>query len=175
MAEQMDEVELVKTLMGVPLFEDLDVGQVGTILRACKQREVQPGDILCEPLTIDERLLIFLRGKLRLESSEGLKLAEVTQARVLGEMGVFTGQPRLSRVWAEEASTVLELDRAQLAELIEADLELGNQLLHSLVKVLYSRTHHMNEDIVALRGQIDRLRQRLAELAPDDPLLTENP
>ena len=78
MTEQMDEVQLVQTLMGTPLFEDLDVGQVGTILRACKQREVQPGSILCEPLTIDEHLLIFLRGKLRLESAEGLKLAEVT-------------------------------------------------------------------------------------------------
>ena len=69
---------------------------------------------------------------------------------------------------------MLELDGADLTELIEADLEMGNQLLHSLVKLLYFRTHSMNEDIVALRGQIDRLRQRLAELAPDDPLLTEN-
>ena len=172
MSEQMNEVALVKTLLEIPLFEDLEIKQISAILSVCKQREVSSGSVLCKPLTIDEQLLIFLQGRLRLESAEGDKLAEVTQVRVLGEMGVFTGQPRLSRVLAEEASVVLELEKADLVELIEDDMELGNQLLHSLVKLLYARTHNMNEDIVALGGRIERLQQRLAELAPDDPLLS---
>jgi CRP-like cAMP-binding protein len=159
--------------MGIPLFEDLDIEQIERILKVCTQRKVQPGDVLCESMTIDAQLLIFLNGKLRLESDGGERLAEMTQTRVLGEMGVITGQPRHSRVMAEEVSTVLELQGSDLQEMVEADPEMGYQLLLSLVKLLYIRTSRMNEDIVGLEKQSDRLRQRLAELAPDDPLLSE--
>ena len=65
----MEEVELVNALMKLSLFEGLDFNQISNIHQACNQRNVEPGTVLCEPLTIDERLLIFVDGKLRLESA----------------------------------------------------------------------------------------------------------
>ena len=154
----MDEQQMVGTLMKLSLFEGLDFNQIANIRQACNQREVEPGTVLCEPLTIDERLLIFVDGKLRLESADGVKLAEVTEIRVIGEMGVLTGQSRTSRVVAEEPSSVLELEAAELEKLIDAEPELGNQMLVNLCKLLYARVHDMNEDIVTLREEVDRLR-----------------
>ncbi len=139
------------------MFEGLDFNQISNIHQACNQRNVEPGTVLCEPLTIDERLLIFVDGKLRLESADGVELAEVTEIRVIGEMGVLTGQSRTSRVVAEDRSSVLELKAAQLEKLIDAEPELGHKMLLNLCKLLYARVHDMNEDIVKLREQVDRL------------------
>ena len=43
----------------------------------------------------------------------------------------------------------------------------------SLIKGLYERIGGMNEDIRKLQYQTNRLRARLGEVAPGDPLLAE--
>ena len=173
MADFQNESELVGALMEIPLFANLDYGEIEKLLECADLCDVETDAVLCEPNTIDERLIVFLEGKLRIETLEGHKLADVAQLRIIGEMGVFTGQPRSSRVVAEEASTILELEGSELQELVEGDPDLGNHLLMSLIKLLYDRTHYMNDDIKELREKLDRLRQRLTELAPDDSLLAE--
>ena len=94
MSDYQDETELIGALMGLPIFADLDYADIEKLLNACERYDVEVGAVLCEPETIDESLAIFLDGKLRLETREGDKLANVTQLRVIGEMGVFTGRPR---------------------------------------------------------------------------------
>jgi len=173
MSEKRDDINLVSTLLATPLFEDLEVTQMARLLNVCQRREVQPGDILCEPRTIDRRLLILLAGKLRLESAEGVPLAELTPIRFIGEMGVLTGQIRGSRVVVEEASTLLELEAADLESLAEEDPELEHHLFVNLIKLLYDRMHEMNEEIAALRRWGDLLGKRLEELVPNDPLLAD--
>ena len=70
--------------------------------------------MLYEAGTIDAQLVEFLQGKVRMEFAEGVRLAEISKVRVIGEMGVLTGQPRSTRVVTEDASTVLELEVANL-------------------------------------------------------------
>ena len=108
-----------------------------------------------------------------METPDGEVLREIATTRAVGEMGVITGQPRQTRVVADEESTVLQLSSTDLQELIDGDPELGYQLLLSLVKTLYGRTSRANDDIINLQRRCESLRQRLAELAPDDPLLAE--
>ena len=65
------DVKLVKTLLDISLFEDLDYTQVQAIIDVGTRETVEPGKVLSEPRTIDERLLILLDGRLRLESAAG--------------------------------------------------------------------------------------------------------
>jgi CRP-like cAMP-binding protein len=171
----MDEIDLTNTLMNIHLFEGASYEQVQRILAAAKQRVLTPGTVLCQPDTIDERLYVFLDGELRIETSDGLKLAAVTEIRIIGEMGVLIGQPRNSRVVAEEASTVLDLHGADLQLIADDEPDLGQRLLINLCKLLYARTHGMNKDLGALQRQKEQIRERLAELAPDDPLAQTEP
>ena len=173
MPEEFDEVRLVKILLDMPLFEDLDYTQVSTLLQTCKRLDVEPGEVLCEPRTIDERLLLLLDGKLRLESAEGERLSEMVPVRVIGEMGVFTGQIRGSRVVAQTSATVLALEAADLDSVLAEDPQLGSHMMVSLIKMLYTRVHEMNDDMVVVTSMRDRLRERLEEVAPGDPLLGE--
>ena len=173
MSEENDDVELVQQMMSVPLFEDLDIEQVRRIYDVCDIVEFEEGAVLCESETIDEAVYIFISGRLGIQSASGETFTEVTSTRAIGEMGVFIGQPRQSQVVALVTSTVLELPGLELQKLIDADPEMGYQLLLSLVKVLYTRTSHANADFAALQQRYESLRQRLTELAPDDPLLDD--
>ena len=47
-------------------------------------------------------------------------------------------------------------------------------MLVNLCKLLHAGVHDMNDDIVTLKEQIDRLRDQLRELAPDGPFLSND-
>lgn len=168
-----DDVKLVKTLLDIPLFEDLDYTQVQAIIEAGKRETVNPGTVLSESRTIDERLLVLLAGRLRLESASGDLLDYQTPVRVLGEMGVFTGQIRSTRVVVEDTSEIMILEAGDLDEMLEEDPQMGNHMLANLIKLLYSRLYDVNQDVEHLRGTIERMKDRIEELQPGDPLLAE--
>ena len=173
MTDEINNVELVNKLMNLPLFRDMDVHQINHILEASSKRELPVGEVLCHPMTIDERLAVLVDGELRLESNEGEQLAEMVPFRVVGEMGVLTGQPRKTRVIAEKPSLVYMLEAAQLQSLLEHEPEIITHMQISLIKGLYERIGAMNDDIRNLKDQSMRFRTRLRELAPEDPLLVE--
>jgi CRP-like cAMP-binding protein len=173
MAQQIDEGRLAGILQDLPLLDHMDGLQVARILSICKQREVRPGEVLCEPQTIDQQLFVLVEGRLRLETAEGKKVTELAPVRSVGEMGVLTGLPRSSRIAVEEVSLVLEVKGADLEELCEEDPEMGQRMMVNLVRILYDRIHGMNEDLGLRQQQVALLRQRVKELAPDDPLLRD--
>jgi len=173
MAEFIDEVKLVKLMLDQHLFEDLDYTQVASLIERGNQRVAPVGEVLCESRTIDEKLILLLDGSLRLESAEGEEVTRLKPVRVLGEMGVFTGQTRSSRVVVAEDATLLELEAGDIQELLEEDPQIGNHMLANLIKLLYSRVHDANDQVAGLKYETGRLHARLRELAPDDPLLEE--
>ena len=168
-----DDVRLVKTLLDIPLFEDLDYTQVQGIIEVGQRESMTPGTVLSEPRTIDERLLVLLDGRLRLESAAGDLLDYQLPVRVLGEMGVFTGQIRSTRCIVEDPSDLLILDAGALDEMLEEDPQMGNHMLANLIKLLYGRLYDVNQEMEHLRSTQDRLKNRVQELAPGDPLLGE--
>ena len=168
-----DEVRLVKTLLDISLFEDLDYIQVQELIAIGSRETVQPGTVLSEPRTIDERLLVLLDGRLRLESAGGDLLDYQLPVRVIGEMGVFTGQIRSTRVVVEDTADILILSAEALDNMLEEDPQMGNHMLANLIKLLYGRVYDVNQEMEHLRSSVDRLRGRVQELSPGDPLLDE--
>ena len=168
-----DDVKLVKTLLDISLFEDLDYTQIQEIIDISARETVDPGTVLAESRTIDERLLILLDGRLRLESAAGDLLDYQLPVRILGEMGVFTGQIRSTRVVVEDTADILILRAEDLDEMLEEDPQMGNHMLANLIKLLYTRLYDVNQDLEDLRGAVTRLRERVQELQPGDPLLDE--
>ncbi|HAA78608.1 TPA: hypothetical protein DCE37_26210 [Candidatus Latescibacteria bacterium] len=168
-----DDVKLVKTLLDIPLFEDLDYTQVESIVDVGRRESVTPGAVLSEPRTIDERLIVLLDGRLRLESATGDLLDYQLPVRVIGEMGVFTGQIRSTRTVVEDPSDILILDASALDEMLAEEPQMGNHMLANLIKLLYTRLYDVNQEMEHLRETVNRLKSRVQELQPDDPLLAE--
>ena len=173
MIDPVERGPLVKTLLGIPLFDDLDYTQIGALIDIGAIEEPAAGQVLCESRTIDEKLVILLEGQLYLESADGDFLDDLKAVRVIGEMGVFTGQVRSSRVLGTPGARVLLIPAVELEDLLEEDPQLAHHLFSSLIKLLYTRLHDVNNDMAVLRNQAELLRGRVEELSPDDPLLAE--
>ena len=159
MTESMDEFQIISGLQKIPLFAEMDHNQLTTVYKAGELRQVQPEEVLCEAMTVDERLMVFLQGKLRLESEKGRYLSALEPVRVIGEMGVFTEQARATRVVVEEESTVMFLGSDVWEELLETDLDIGIKMQSGLIKILYDRIHDMTREIHDLREQNERLQE----------------
>ena len=168
-----DDVKLVKMLLDIALFEDLDYTQVQEIIEIGERKTMNPGDVISEPRTVDERLVILLDGRLRLESATGDLLDYQLPVRVLGEMGVFTGQIRSTRVVVEDSADILILDAESLDQMLEEDPQMGNHMLANLIKLLYSRLYDVNQEMEHLRSTVDKLRDRVQEISPGDQLLDD--
>jgi len=173
MVDPNDRGPLVKSLLDVPLFEALDYTQIGAMLDIAEVLTPEAGVVLCESRSVDERLLILLDGTLRLESAEGEFLDVMKPLRVIGEMGVFTGQMRSSRVVARDGAQIISVPAEELEELLEEDAQFAHHLFSSLIKLLYTRLHDINGEVIGLHNKVDKLKTRLTELAPEDPLLSE--
>ena len=173
MIDPADRGPLVKTLLDIPLFEDLDYTQIGELIDIGTVETPSAGQVLCESRTIDEKLVILLEGQLYLESAEGDFLDDLHAVRVIGEMGVFTGQVRSSRVLGTPGAKVMLIPAVELEGLLEEDPQLAHHLFSSLIKLLYTRLHDVNNDMAVLRNRSELLRGRLEEVSPDDPLIAE--
>jgi signal-transduction protein with cAMP-binding, CBS, and nucleotidyltransferase domain len=167
----MDDAELTHKLMSLELFGGLEHDQVEKITRSCTKRTLAPGEVLSEAQSVDDRLWVFLEGALHVESADGVLLSLVTDVRIFGEMGVLVGLTRSSRVVADQESRILELTGEALQGLVEEDPDLAQRMLANLCMLLYSRLRGANQEIEGLRGSRDQLRTRLAEVAPDGPLI----
>lgn len=173
MSETIGRGPLAKRLLDLPLFEDLDYSQIGEVIDISMLQQPAPGTVLCESRTIDENLLVLVEGSLRLESDTGRLIATLEAVRVIGEMGVFTGQVRSSRVIANAGTCVLVIPASGLQDLLEEDPQLAHHLMSSLVKLLYTRVHDVNEEMEHLRDVVHQLKDRVQALSPNDPLLAE--
>jgi len=173
MSESVDRGWLVRKLLDVPLFENLDYTQIGEVVDIAEHRLLETGEVVCESRTIDENLVVLLDGSLRLESAEGRFLDDLEAVRVIGEMGVFTGQIRSSRVIANDGARVLMIPAAGLQDLLEEDGQLAHHLFSSLIQMLYVRLHDVNGEMQDLQEKVIRLRKRVEGLSPDDPLIAE--
>jgi CRP-like cAMP-binding protein len=173
MIDASERGPLVKMLLDVPLFEALDYTQIGAMLDIAEMLTPEADVVLCESRSMDERLLILLNGTLRLESAEGEFLDEMVGVRVIGEMGVFTGQLRSSRVVLRDGAQLLAIQSTELEALLEEDGQFAHHLFSSLIKLLYTRLHDINSEVAGLHGKVGKLRSRVTELSPEDPVLTE--
>jgi signal-transduction protein with cAMP-binding, CBS, and nucleotidyltransferase domain len=173
MIDVQNRGSLVKMLLDVPLFEALDYTQIGAMLDIAETLRPESGTVLCESRSVDERLLILLDGTLRLESASGEFLDDMEGLRVIGEMGVFTGQLRSSRVVAREGALLLAIPAIELESLLEEDGQFAHHMFSSLIKLLYTRLHDINSEVIDLHDKVGKLKSRVSALSPEDPLLTE--
>ncbi|MGA1198390.1 MAG: hypothetical protein ACO36I_18030, partial [Candidatus Latescibacterota bacterium] len=89
------------------------------------------------------------------------------------EMGVFTGQLRSSRVVAREGAQLLAIPAVELEARLEEDGQFAHHMFSSLIKLLYTRLHDINSEVIDLHDKVDKLKSRVSALSPEDPLLTE--
>lgn len=105
-----------------PLFSDLAEGEFLEAVRKVRSRTLSTGEFLFRQGDPGDSIFMVAQGEVEIIGSRGaepMTLARLPEGSVLGEFGFFSGATRGAAVRSVEASTVLELTKHDLKEIIE--------------------------------------------------------
>jgi CRP-like cAMP-binding protein len=131
----------------VPVFADLTAEDRGRILARCTKVLLDPGGVLCVQGGESSSMFILLVGKLAVRIRGSSTLATIIPVTSIGEMGVFTGEPRSATVEAMEKSALLRLDAADLTAIIDEDPVIGVRIMRRVIRILAERVSTDNARI----------------------------
>jgi thioredoxin reductase (NADPH) len=108
-----------------PKFPALDDAQIARLATFGQTGQVSAGEILYEQGDESHGVFLVLEGSLELAAVSQV----LTRGMFTGEVNQLSGRRSLVQCKAREASTVVEISRANLRHVIENDAELGEILL----------------------------------------------
>jgi thioredoxin reductase (NADPH) len=119
------------------MFPTLDDAQIARLVPFGQQRHIRPGEIVFDQGDTTHGVFLVIEGSIEII---GVSTGEEASLRVLGR-GVFTGEVSLLsgrrtlvRCRAREASTLLELSRTNLRQVMQTDAALGEIFLTAFVR-----------------------------------------
>lgn len=183
-------LEVAKLLISRTAMTELSLEDAQKIVPRMHTVSIKEGSVLVQEGTSSNSnyMLLILSGEAVVEN-EGLKkkdsliLGVVGTGHIIGEMGLLDGEARSATCTAFSDMEVAVLDRAALAQLIDAELATGCKLLAALLQRTSSRLRATNRKLRVLT-QINRtLEQEISSLGrtphpqvqlagkPDNPLI----
>lgn len=148
------KADIVALIEKAPLFAELTVDDRKRVLACCSKVILERGAILCSQGEQSTALFILLLGKLAVRIINSPAIATIEPVTSIGEMGVFTGEPRSATVEAMEESALLRLDAGDLNRLIEQNPEIGVKMMRRVIHILSGRVSADNTRIREFQNYI---------------------
>ena len=112
-AEQ--KARLVVFLKKIPLFSDFPTATLRKVLLLCSKVTLEEGETLCKECEESNSMYILLSGKLQVNiKNSDIPVATIEPVSSIGEMGVFTDEPRTATVTAIQKSALFCLKKGNL-------------------------------------------------------------
>ena len=145
----------------IPMFEGLNPVQAVEILKICTPRALANKEPVCLHSTDPTEMFVLLSGKLAVFAPEGTLLTHLSPITTVGEMGLFTNQPRTATVVAIESSSVFQINRTKLNILIKKHPEIGFKIYHNIIYTLSHRLEQNNNRLVVTQQELESLRTQV--------------
>jgi thioredoxin reductase (NADPH) len=135
-----------------PMFPLLDDAQIARLRVFGEPRQARPGEILFDLGDASHGVFVVLSGSLELvgiSSSDEAVLRVIGRGTFTGELNQLSGRRSLVRCRAHEASSILEIGRANLRRIMETDGALGEIFLQAFVlRRLYLIDHSVGDALL---------------------------
>ena len=138
----------------VPMFRGLDETQLKEILRTCSRKEYATQEYIYSIGDSSETMFILLKGEISIMFSSGLEVKSVRPAGTVGEMGLFTGEPRSATVISVTDCLALVFSRTELLRLFSKDKDLAIKVLLNVIKDLSKKMRQDNDKLEELLYRI---------------------
>lgn len=161
------QYHLVKVIQKIELFRNFDAGDVARLLRICKFRNYAESDHIYARGEASNEMLILLKGSLRVVGGAGEELARILPGMPIGEMGLFTGQPRSADIVAQDRSTAIVLIGVELKGLLSGAIDMHIKVLNNVISILSQRVSDANRLSETQSRLIRQLETKLDERDPD--------
>jgi NTE family protein len=149
---------LMQIIQKISVFDGLSVEDAQNILAISKMRKMTAGEQIYQHGAESTDMLVLIGGKLKVVSATGQDIVDINPGASIGEMGVFTGQPRSASIVAVDASIGLMLDRERLRELLRTELHMKAAILENVVAELAYRL-----------AEADKKLEKYLPVDPSDP------
>jgi CRP/FNR family transcriptional regulator/CRP/FNR family cyclic AMP-dependent transcriptional regulator len=161
------EVQLKMYLKGVPLFCNLNDGQISVLSRISVITPFKKGRIIVHQKGSGDTFYIVVSGRVKVtllnEDGREIVLSFLTKGDFFGELAILDNEPRSANVIAVEDTGLFLITRAQFYQLIETH----PHILRKVLKEICARLRHADEKIESLAfldvyGRTVRTLQQLA-------------
>ncbi|MBI4164620.1 MAG: HEAT repeat domain-containing protein [Acidobacteria bacterium] len=136
-------IEKAVFLKSAPLFSALEGEELAALADIAIESTFAPSEIIFEENQEPHHIYLILQGKVevfRHVDGRERPLAHLGEKECFGEMAILDNLPRSASVRAQEATTVLKIDRDSFFELIME----RPQIAFSIFKILSGRLRHQN-------------------------------
>lgn len=158
---------LVKVIQKIEIFRNFDVTDVQRLLRVCNFRNFKQDEHIYVFGESSNEMLILLKGGLRVMGEAGDELARIKPGMPVGEMGLFTGQPRSADIIAHENSTAIVLNGVELKALLSGAIDMHVKVLYNVIAVLCSRVSDANA-LTETQSRLNRDLEKKLQESEDD-------
>ncbi len=152
--------EYPEKLCAIPIFSDLGEEAFGQLLANLKLRRFARGATIIQEGQVGSSFFLLARGVVEISKQvEGkeLRLAELMDGSVFGEMALFSKNPR--------SATVRAMTHVDLLELSREDLEREAHQYKSVAKALYRFTRARMLDNMMIRSVVFRQLPQVERMA----------
>ena len=163
------EYKLMQIIEKVEAFHGLEVAEFQRLLAICKPKSYGVDEQVYSIGKPSEDMLIVLAGKLKVLSRAGEELGSVDAGSSLGEMGMFTGEPRSATVVAAEATNGMMMEKVALADVMNQDSQIRGKVLQNMVDILSERVIGANKKMEEQSRRIHQLESQLGAGASEEP------
>src|ERR1700685_156015 len=118
------------------MFPKLDDGQIARLASFGGQQDVQAHEVILEPGDVHHGIFVVLSGSMEVirVSGDGETVLHVLgRGEFTGDVNLLSGRGTLIRGRTVEASTLLEIDRANLRHIMQTDAALGEIFLNAFL------------------------------------------
>lgn len=136
-----------RTATKAQLFSGVPASIVDEALNASQVRELEPGEVLLSPATVNRYIYLVLDGALevRVGDTDTSPLATIGSGECVGEMSVLDSLNPSASVVASGAARILELHQTKVWQCIDATEGMARNLLYILSDRLRANTLALTE------------------------------
>src|SRR5438552_9217227 len=135
-----------------PMFPKLDDAQTAQLAAFGEQRRARPGEVLFDQGDADHGVFVVLDGSIEIvgvSNGDEASLRVLERGAFTGEINQLSGRRSLVQCRAREASTLLEISRANLQRMMQTDTALGEVFLSAfLLRRVYLITHSVGDAVL---------------------------
>lgn len=136
----------------VKLFLDVTKAKIDEMLDQCERKTLKIGDYLFREGDDSNFLALVVDGNLKVETNRYV-LAHVIDNEIVGEMGVFTSQPRSADVVATVITQLIIIPKAVLNNFLELNPKEARQIYTNVINVLAQ--HLKNNNFIIELSQLE--------------------
>ena len=136
----------VQSLRQVPMFRDIDPARLKLLAFTSERVNFAEGQKFSQQGDAADAAYVVLQGKadVTIESPGGdIKVAELGQNAIVGEMGILSDSPRSATIVAAAPTTALRIDKRVFLELLTQ----FPQMSIAVMRELASRLEKMNTQL----------------------------